>query len=127
MGSDKVDLFFCPFCQYNAESCYKIDRHINSDRHQIAKYGIICCGLTYYEKHKWINHKKSLKHRTISKNGNTNTTINRPKKLETIFCYQLDEDNLERSKKEKYEEMMLEVMLRSGKSKNIDKILNLDF
>ena len=35
-------------------------------KHQISEYGIVCCGLNYYDKHKWVNHKKSVKHHRMS-------------------------------------------------------------
>jgi hypothetical protein len=54
---------YCSFCNYSTEQRPKYDRHLTTVKHKIAVSGIQCCGLSYYNKHQWINHKKSAKHR----------------------------------------------------------------
>jgi hypothetical protein len=52
----------CDFCQYETIHKAKFARHVKSTKHIISELGIECCGITYYEKHQWVNHKRSLKH-----------------------------------------------------------------
>lgn len=59
-------LSYCSFCDYSTEQRPKYDRHLTTIKHKIAVSGVQCCGLTYYNKHQWINHKKSAKHRNES-------------------------------------------------------------
>lgn len=55
-------IYYCLHCKYTTSHKTKYDRHLDTTKHQIATSGITCCGLQYYDKHKWVNHKKSIKH-----------------------------------------------------------------
>jgi len=82
-------LSYCSFCDYSTEQRAKYDRHLTTIKHKIAVSGIQCCGLSYYNKHQWINHKKSSKHRSIGTNfepfakPTTKKTVNLTRKPET--------------------------------------------
>jgi len=56
-------LFVCHTCDYTTDREGKLSRHFETEKHYIAVYGITCCGLTYHNKHRFVNHKKSEKHR----------------------------------------------------------------
>jgi len=57
------NLFVCYTCDYTTDRDGKLSRHFETEKHYIAVYGITCCGLTYHDKHRYVNHKKSEKHR----------------------------------------------------------------
>lgn len=59
--------YHCDCCDYGTDHKVKFQRHLATKKHNIATYGIKCCGLIYFDKHKWVNHKKSYKHITRSK------------------------------------------------------------
>lgn len=71
---------YCSFCDYTTEHRPKYDRHLTTTKHKIAVTGIQCCGLSYYNKHQWINHKKSAKHRNGDSIRFNPTAKNAPKK-----------------------------------------------
>jgi hypothetical protein len=63
-GADSnQSLFVCHTCDYTTDREGKLARHFETEKHYIAVYGITCCGLTYHNKHRYVNHKKSEKHR----------------------------------------------------------------
>jgi len=63
-GADSSpSLFVCHTCDYTTDREGKLARHFETEKHYIAVYGITCCGLTYHNKHRYVNHKKSEKHR----------------------------------------------------------------
>jgi len=62
MSQKKKNAFLCSHCDYQTNHKTKYQRHQETLKHKIARQGLECCGLIYYEKHKWINHKKSKKH-----------------------------------------------------------------
>jgi hypothetical protein len=71
---------YCSFCDYTTEHRPKYDRHLTTTKHKIAVAGLQCCGLSYYNKHQWINHKKSAKHRNGDSIRYNPTPKNAPKK-----------------------------------------------
>lgn len=71
---------YCSFCDYTTEHRPKYDRHLTTTKHKIAVTGLQCCGLSYYNKHQWINHKKSAKHRNGESIRYNPTPKNAPKK-----------------------------------------------
>lgn len=58
----KKKAFLCLYCDYKTNHKTKYSRHQKTLKHKIAQQGLECCGLIYYEKYKWVNHKKSKKH-----------------------------------------------------------------
>ena len=66
----KKSSLYCLACDYCTDHKTKYDRHVQTQKHKIATRGIQCCGLYYYNKHQWINHKKSKKHRSMKLNEN---------------------------------------------------------
>jgi len=56
------ETFACNFCHFVTDNKSKADRHNKTIKHLICEYGLVCCGLKYRDKHKWVNHKKSAKH-----------------------------------------------------------------
>jgi len=54
--------YSCHSCDYVTENRTKFVRHLGSTKHDISTKGIHCCGLKYFDKHQWVNHKKSIKH-----------------------------------------------------------------
>lgn len=54
--------YYCRQCEYLTNHKTKFNRHLSTLKHKIATSGISCCGLVYYDKHRWVNHKKSIKH-----------------------------------------------------------------
>jgi len=74
--------YYCSYCNYETDHKAKHNRHLTTLKHKISEHGIVCCGLTYYEKHKWVNHKKSVKHHQMTQDGeevNPLTQLNTPK------------------------------------------------
>lgn len=54
--------YYCSYCKYLTNHKAKYHRHLETLKHKIAVDGIVCCGLQYFDKHRWVNHKKSVKH-----------------------------------------------------------------
>lgn len=54
--------YYCRPCDYLTTHKTKFNRHLSTLKHKIASDGIDCCGIIYYDKHRWVNHKKSVKH-----------------------------------------------------------------
>ena len=63
MSATTKEIFACQDCNYETDRQGKLDRHLDSLKHKIKVHGITCCDLTYYDKHQYINHKRSEKHR----------------------------------------------------------------
>ena len=64
MPKKQQTTFICSKCDYQVTNKAKYDRHMKTLKHDIAVNGVICCNLKYFDKHKWVNHKKSPKHMT---------------------------------------------------------------
>ena len=82
MSLKKKNAFLCSCCDYQTNHKTKYQRHQATLKHKIARQGLECCGLIYYEKHKWINHKKSKKH-----------SLNRDNNNQIIFLNQIEQDH----------------------------------
>ena len=90
--------FYCIICDYNTDHRTKYERHLETKKHVIAQRGIECCGLYYYDKHKWINHKKSKKHRLLHRSSGGDDSIlsyssglDEDDDLEDVFCCSMDD------------------------------------
>jgi hypothetical protein len=89
---------YCSFCDYTTEHRPKYDRHLTTTKHKIAVTGLQCCGLSYYNKHQWINHKKSAKHRNGDSIRYNPTPKNAPKKTVNFVKKSTPEKNIENVK-----------------------------